>query len=120
LPAISLLVYKGPVHAAAASLISCTAIIPVELWFLRAGQGLQLTAYFRALVAASVASTVMALVTFGVVQLTSELLPPAQLIVCCIAGAGAYVVALRTLAPGAFRRCRDLAMATFRKKARSS
>ena len=115
LPVMILLVDGGPGYAAAASLISCAAIVPLEIAYVRIAFGLRVGDYLKSLVGASIATLVMAGATLAVSAPTTAWPPIARLVLVCGVGAAVYVLALRTLAPAAFNRCRELAIATLRR-----
>jgi len=108
LPMLLLVVDRGPVAAAVAYLIALCVIVPVEIGLVRAALGIRLTDYAKALLGAVLATVVMSGVTCAVALATTELAPLLRLGTEAVAGAAAYLVALKLLAPATFRRCRDL------------
>lgn len=114
-PSIVLLVPYGAAPAAAASLISCALVIPVELWIIRTALGTNVAEYLKALVGPSLATIVMAAATYPLERATDQLLAPVHLVVVAGTGAVVYVIALRVLAPTSFKRCIGLARQTFRR-----
>jgi O-antigen/teichoic acid export membrane protein len=115
LPLMLTFVDRGPGPAAAASAIACLAIVPVEIWFLRAALGINAGTYLRRLTPATAATAAMTAAALPV-EMTTRGLPPA-LRLALITGAGAvtYVIALRVFAPQTFRRCLHLVRQTVRR-----
>jgi O-antigen/teichoic acid export membrane protein len=116
MPAIVLLVGRGPTEAALANLIACTAIAPVEIWFVAVAMPMRALDYVKALIGPSAATGVMALAALGVASVTTTLPPIVRIGVEAIAAIPVYVVALRVLAPVAFDRCIKLIASTLRRK----
>jgi len=117
-PLLFALVHLGPVAAAAAYLISCLVILPIEVAFVRAIIGIQVGAYVRSLGGAFAATVVACAATFACGKATSQLVPVVQLGIDGVVGVVAYVVALRVVAPGTFERSREVALGIFRRRRR--
>jgi PST family polysaccharide transporter len=105
LPCMLFMVERGPAAAAAANAIACYAIIPVEVALVAVAMELRVIDYVRSLVGPSLATCLMAGVATGVMYATRSIAPGWRLAATSVAGAGAYLVALRMFAPRAFRRC---------------
>ena len=115
LPVVFVLVNGGPTEAAAASLISCIVILPVELAFMRIALSLRIGDYLKSLVGPSLATLVMTGCALGVLYALDGKHLVLQLVATAISGLVAYVLALRYLAAKTFKRCVDLARSTLRK-----
>jgi PST family polysaccharide transporter len=115
LPFMVLMVDGGPGPAAAASLISCVLIMPFELWFMRAAVQLRVGQYFKAMIGATIATLVMTAAVLAITTVSRHWSPIVRLGLLTVVGGVTYVIALRTLAPASFNRCRDLALSTFRR-----
>lgn len=116
LPVMFVLVGRGPEAAAAASLISCCAILPVEIAFMRAALSLRVSSYCRALLGPMFATLLMGACTLGVLYAVRTQPQFVQLVAGSATGVATYVLALRYLATPTFNRCLELARSTIRKK----
>lgn len=115
LPLVFALVQRGPTASAAASLIACCAIVPVEIAFIRSALQIRVASYVKALVGPAVATAVMAGCALGVLYALSTQPLTIQLAAATLAGGVTYVLALRFLAAATFKRCVGLARSSFRK-----
>ena len=97
LPAIVFLVRRGPTEAAAANLIACYAITPVEIWFVSAAMSMRALHYLRALAGATIATIIMAAATLSVASATAALPPIVRILAEVGIAIVAYAIALRVL-----------------------
>ena len=116
LPLLFVLVRWGASAAAAAYLIAACLIIPVELVGVRASLGIRFTGVVKALSGPTMATALMAALTWGAVELTTSIVPSLRLVILGLTGAGCYVLALKLLAPLTFARCLDLARGTITRR----
>ena len=117
LPCMASMVRLGPSWAAAANLIGCFAIAPVEIGFVAATVSFPATTYLKALVGPTMATAVMAALTAGVAVVTRGRAPLLRLASEGTVAITSYTIALRVLAPVAFQRCVQLAKTTLRRAA---
>jgi PST family polysaccharide transporter len=115
LPLILVLVHRGPSAAATASLISCCAILPVEIWFIKNALSLRVIDYLKALLGPAFATIVMVGGTLGVLHVVGAQRVYIQLLAGAVTGAITYGLALRFLAPATFKRCVGLVRQTFKR-----
>lgn len=116
LPTMIVMVSHGATAAAVAYLIACFVIAPVEIAFVIAALSLKLGEYTKALMGPSLATIAMAGVTIAVAIAVRPMPQLVRAVAETVAGGISYVVALRLMAPRTFRRCRDLALTTLRKR----
>jgi len=115
IPLLIAVVGGGIEHAALAYLVSCVVVVPFEVWLLHAALSIDIRGYFVATFGPSLATAVMAAAMFGVAYKTEAMIPIARLGLELAAGAIAYPVALRLIAPTSYARCRSIVLG-FRKK----
>jgi O-antigen/teichoic acid export membrane protein len=106
LPTVFVLVQRGPAAAAAAYLISCLVIMPVEIALVRMSLEIRIKDYVVSLVGPSLATAAMCAVMLVVVSPLLVTLPAiGQLVMGGIAGLAVYVLALRVMAKGTYNLC---------------
>jgi O-antigen/teichoic acid export membrane protein len=115
LPVMALMVPDGPASGAAAYLVGSGAIVPIEIAFLRVVLGINVAAYARAIVGASLATIAMSSVTLVVAGATEAMPPIVRLALEGAFAATTYVVALRVLAPTTFQHCIELVRSSIRR-----
>lgn len=113
---LSLLVAHGIVAAAAAYLLACCLLLPLEIGLVTRAYELRAASYLGALSALAAATAVMAAVT-TVAGLALEPLPPLPALLAEVAiGALSFTASLRALARPVFERTIDELRQIFRRK----
>lgn len=107
-PLMLVLVDGGAASAAAAYLISCCMVSPLEIMFVRAAIEIDLVQYLRALFGPTLAAVVMAAATLACAHASDTLPNPLRLPLEALSGLAAYLLGLRIFAPETIRRCKSL------------
>ena len=115
-PLLFALVNGGIEHGALAYLISCAAILPLEIWLLHSSAlEIGVGSYVSSLIGPALATATMAGAMAATAWLTRELIPIVRAVIESGVALITYVIALRVLSPRTFAMCRDLTR-RFRKQ----
>lgn len=95
----------GPVWAAAAYTIACTALVPIEIALVTRALTTRVAVYLKGLAGPALATAAMAGLAMLAARSTTGLPSVVQLAIVAAVGVSVYAAALRLFAPSTFARC---------------